>query len=470
MFDEHLSPDIEAALFDEKRMPNLSDRGKNMLRHLRGHPYAPNFKNYSGHRLTHELMKKVRQRHDLLWASRHEMNQAATDDEPAWLADYAKRTVNQVPAWQAYKATPFRQIPTSSRSSLNANMAAYMPLGTPMTDLLCFSTSGVTGHPIRVPSTPVVAAEYLAYHQRALQHFGVNLHGGKKGVGVALVGYQQSCFTYVSVNPLMNDCGVVKLNLNPTDWRDAEHRSQYLDDVAPELITGDPVSLSALSQLPMKHRPSALISTSMALMAGLRESLSKQFECPVLDVYSMNEAGPIAVFDPTVRGYRLLQSRLHVEILDTNGRPVNDGELGEITVTGGFNPCLPLLRYRTGDYARLELSVAGLVLRDLQGRAPVRFKTASGDWINNVEVTQALAPFPLVRFALHQDATEQLTLRVQTHTNMNTLKNQLYSALQTRFGHGLVLTIERLDAEDKLMQYTSDLPSDHVLVLASASG
>jgi phenylacetate-CoA ligase len=470
MFDQHLSPDVEAALFDEKRMPNLSDRGKNMLRHLRGHPHAPNFYNYSGHRLTPALMAKVRQRHALLWASRHELIQAATDNEPAWLADYARRTAHQVPAWYAYKATPFHQIPTSSRSDLSSNMAAYMPWGTPMTDLLCFSTSGVTGHPIRVPSIPEVAAEYLAYHQRALQHFGVSLQGGEKGVGVALVGYQQRCFTYVSVNPLMNDCGMVKLNLNPTDWRDAQHRSQYLDDLAPELITGDPVSLNALSQLPMKHRPKALISTSMALMAGLRESLSKQFECPVLDVYSMNEAGPIAVFDPTVRGYRLLQSRLYIEILDTNGIPVNDGDLGEITVTGGFNPCLPLLRYRTGDYARLELGMAGLVLRDLQGRTPVRFKTASGNWINNVEVTQALAPFPLVRFALHQDASEQLTLRVHTDTNMNTLKNQLYSALQARFGHGFVLTVLPLDAEDKLMQYTSDLPDAQVRALASASG
>ena len=34
--------------------------------------------------------------------------------------------------------------------------------------------------------------------------------------------------------------------------------------------------------------------------------------------------------------------------------PVPAGERGEITLTGGFNFCLPLLRYRTGDFASLD--------------------------------------------------------------------------------------------------------------------
>jgi phenylacetate-CoA ligase len=463
-----LSLDVETALFDDKRLPNLSEASKDMLRNLRGHPYAPQFHDYSGHRLTPALVAKVRQRHALLWATRHALNHANANHKPRWLSDYLDRTVNQVPAWQGYKSTPFDQLPTSNRSDLCRNMASYMPMGTPTADLLCFSTSGVTGHPIRVPSLPEVAAEYLAYHQRALEHFGVNLDGGKQGVGVVLAGYQQRCFTYVSVNPLMNDCGVVKLNLNPADWRAAEHRAYYLDALAPELITGDPVSLSALSQIPMMHRPKAVVSTSMALSAGLRQALSQQFACPVLDVYSMNEIGPIAVFDPNLDGYRLLQSKLYIEILDAHGNPANDGELGEITVTGGFNPCLPLLRYRTGDYARLQPSIGGLVLRDLQGRAPVRFQSADGDWINNVEVTQALAHLPLVRFALHQYASGQPTLRVQTHASLDNLKEQIYSALQGRFGQSLVLAILPLDTQDKSMQYTSDLPGAQVGALACA--
>ena len=58
----------------------------------------------------------------------------------------------------------------------------------------------------------------------------------------------------------------------------------------------------------------------MTLLPGLREKLSAAFACPVLDLYSLNEAGPVAVFDPALDGHVLLQPRLYVEILDPAGR------------------------------------------------------------------------------------------------------------------------------------------------------
>jgi phenylacetate-CoA ligase len=270
--------------------------------------------------------------------------------------------------------------------------------------LLCFTTSGTTGHPIRVPSLPRVAADYLALHQRALRHLGVRLQAGAGDVGIVLAGFQRRCFSYVSVNPLRGECGVVKLNLHPAEWRHPDDRARYLDDLRPELVSGDPVSLTELASLPLTHRPRALLSTSMALHDGLRQHLQQRFGCPVADLYSMNEAGPIGVFLPEQQGFALLQPGLHVEIVDERGRPLPEGEHGEVTLTGGFNPCLPLLRYRTGDHARLVRSPQGPVLRDLQGRPPVRLRHHAGHWVNNVDVTQALRPLHLQRFALHQQA------------------------------------------------------------------
>lgn len=52
-----------------------------------------------------------------------------------------------------------------------------------------------------------------------------------------------------------------------------------------------------------------------------------------------------------------------------------DGERGEVTLTGGFNFMWPLLRYRTNDYARRIWRDGLLVLVDLEGRAPVLFRT-----------------------------------------------------------------------------------------------
>ena len=124
----------------------------------------------------------------------------------------------------------------------------------------------------------------------------------------------------------------------------------------------------------------------------------------MLDLYSLNEAGPIAVFDPALEGHVLVQPRLYLEILDPAGRPVPAGERGEITLTGGFNFCLPLLRYRTGDFASLDFVRGEPVLRGLEGRPLVRFRRPDGVWLNNIDVTHALRPLPLSHFTVHQRA------------------------------------------------------------------
>jgi phenylacetate-CoA ligase len=328
--------------------------------------------------------------------------------------------------------------------------------------LLCFSTSGTTGHPLRVPTLPLVAAAYQALHHRALRMLHVRPQAGRGDVGVVLAGYQQRCFTYVSVNPLRGECGLAKINLHPSEWRHPDDRGAYLDALKPELISGDPISLSALAELSMRHHPRALLSTSMALHAGLRAQLENHFCAPVLDIYSMNEAGPIAAYVPHVDAFVLLQPGLYVELLDDQGQAVPPGERGEITLTGGINPCLPLLRYRTGDHARWIDTPLGPALADLQGRPPVRFRHAQGQWVNNIELSQALRSLPLRRFALHQQANGHLHLRIdaflgQGRDDVTRIEARLRELIAGCLGK-LPLSFSPLAEQDKVRQYTSDLP------------
>jgi len=80
-------------------------------------------------------------------------------------------------------------------------------------------------------------------------------------------------------------------------------------------------------------------------------------------------------------------------------RRAPDGREGEIIVTDGFNFCLLLLRYRTGDRGRLATVGGERLISDLQGRAPVRFRDATGEWRNNIEVSHALKHLPLASSA-----------------------------------------------------------------------
>ena len=96
------------------------------------------------------------------------------------------------------------------------------------------------------------------------------------------------------------------------------------------------------------------MSTSLALDPSLRQALAARFGCPVVDWYSTVETGPIAFACPSGTGLHLLPHDLHVEVLHPDGSSCAAGERGEIAVTGGRNPYLPLFRYRTGDFGSLR--------------------------------------------------------------------------------------------------------------------
>jgi phenylacetate-CoA ligase len=392
---------------DTDRYPLLSDAGRRMLDFLREHPRAPVYRNHSGNRLNASDLAFVRRESASVLASEVGWPR---NGHPGWLADFVAQCLRDVPRYASYAPHPtapapvFEELPTTRRADLGHDIAAFVPDSISLERLINFQTSGTTGHPLVIPSHPRVAAGYLTYHRRALRRFGITLSAARGQVGVVLLGFQQTCFTYVSVTPELDEAGLAKINLHPADWRDPSDRAPYLEALAPEIVAGDPISYAELLRLAPAIRPKALLSTSMTLLPGLRRKLEDAFACPVLDLYSLNEAGPVAVFDPASDGHVLLQPRLYVEILDPAGHPVPSGERGEITLTGGFNFCLPLLRYRTGDFASLDFVHGEPVLRGLEGRPLVRFRRPDGAWLNNIDVTHVLRHLPLSHFTLHQRA------------------------------------------------------------------
>ncbi|MEW6364096.1 MAG: capsule biosynthesis protein CapK [Acidobacteriota bacterium] len=436
---------------DSERFPNISENGRRILRKLREHPHAPRFTASSGNRLTAEGLRRVR-------AFEAELNVSPIGWEPGrtppWLEPFVEMCFRDVPFYRRYGARPaqFADVPTPDRGDLASEPWSFVPDTLALDGLIAYGTSGTTGHPVQVPSHPVVASCYLPLLERALAWRGVAVDCTGKTVACMVIGYQRSCFTYVSVTPYFADAGYVKINLHPDDWRAPDDRRRFIEACDPELVSGDPISLAEMVRLPLTIHPKAVISTSMTLLPGLARSIEERFGCPVIDLYSLNEAGPVAV--RLDAGHAVIQHRLYVEILDADGNRCPPGVRGEITLTGGFNPFLPLLRYRTGDQAELGFDGAIPVLIGLEGRLPTVFRTASGALINNIDVTHALKRFALAQFTLHQHAGGSLRLRV---AGLGIDEDQIRIAMLDLFGPDHPLAIEPLSATgEKVLQYTTD--------------
>ena len=163
------------------------------------------------------------------------------------------------------------------------------------------------------------------------------------------------------------------------------------------------------------------------------------------------------MFDPALDGHVLLQPRLYVEILDSDDRPVPAGERGEITLTGGFNFCLPLLRYRTGDFASLNFTRGEPLLRGLEGRPLVRFRRPDGVWLNNIDVTHVLRPLPLSHFTLHQRADSSFEFFAEGTASSVA---DAHAALSALLGPGARIdwsSSAQICTGGKVVQYTSSL-------------
>jgi phenylacetate-CoA ligase len=437
---------------DSERYPTLSEQGRRTLEFMREHPCAPIYRNTSGNRLLSAEVEELRGFERTVRDATIGWPQGGV---PPWLARFMADTFASVPHYRKLGSAPLRlqDVPPVSRADLAADIAQFVPDHVDLARLINFRTTGTTGHPLLIASHPLVAGRYLAYHKRALRRFGIEPTYGSGQIGVVLLGHQRTCFTYVSVTPTMNESGLAKINLHPDDWRDPADRARYLDALAPEIIAGDPISFAEYLTLPLTTRPRAILSVSMMLLPGMRQQLEQRFGCPVLDIYSLNEVGPVGVFDEAAGGHLLLQERLFVEILDADGRAVARGERGEITLTGGFNFCLPLLRYRTGDHGALRDSPDGPVIVGLSGRTPVRFRTERG-WINNIDISHALQRLAIPHFAFHQQADGAVVLRL-TPSAM-ALSDAATAALAPLFG-SQAIRVETLNAHGKTMQYTSDL-------------
>ncbi len=90
----------------------------------------------------------------------------------------------------------------------------------------------------------------------------------------------------------------------------------------------------------------------------------------VFDHHGMTEIGPVTYECPAQMGtLHIIESNYFAEVIDANGAPVTEGEIGELVLTNLTRDAMPLLRYRTGDLvkAKTKQCVCGRYEMSLMG-------------------------------------------------------------------------------------------------------
>ncbi|MBU0621632.1 MAG: phenylacetate--CoA ligase family protein [Gammaproteobacteria bacterium] len=139
---------------------------------------------------------------------------------------------------------------------------------------------------------------------------------------------------------------------------DVAQQSAWLARIDPKYLLTYPSNLGALldryengDAVPPSLRQVRTVGET--LHPGLRERCSKLGGIEIVDMYSSQEVGLIALQCPVSGLYHIQSESLIVEVLDDDGKPCQPGEIGRIVITDLHNFATPIIRYEIRDYAEV---------------------------------------------------------------------------------------------------------------------
>ncbi len=152
------------------------------------------------------------------------------------------------------------------------------------------------------------------------------------------------------------------------------------------------------------------------LQPEVRDLCRQAWDVPVIDLYSAQEVGYIALQCPEAEHYHLQAESALVEVLDARGQPCQPGAWGRVVVTPLHNFAMPLIRYDIGDNAEVGEACAcgrGLpVLKRILGRARNMLTLPTGELISPGFVNDWFDGFPVKQFQIVQRALDRLEVRI----------------------------------------------------------
>jgi len=188
------------------------------------------------------------------------------------------------------------------------------------------------------------------------------------------------------------------------------------------------------------------------LRPDARRIVREAWGVAIVDSYSSEELGNIALQCPQSGNYHVQAESLIVEVLDESGKPCPPGTIGQLFVTTLQNFSMPLIRYASGDFAEVAGPCAcgrGLpALSRIIGRQRNMLVRSDGvrHWPSfPMQAWKDVAPVRQIQ--LVQDAIDHITVHVVMPRDFEGEEAQrLTAALQQCLRHPFRITLVRVNA------------------------
>jgi phenylacetate-CoA ligase len=252
----------------------------------------------------------------------------------------------------------WRQVPLLRRADIQANFQQLQCRPKDHGELSTSTTTGSSGSPVVVVGT---AVSRILWHALTLRNHLWHSHdfAAKMATIRALRGLSES------LEQRERNWGGATIDLIATGPMVALDVHASIDEQAAWLVQENPDYLLtypsiALALLEHMEREKLalpnlreLATFGELLEPRVRSLCQRVWGVPVVDGYSSQEVGYIALQCPQAEHYHVQAESLIVEIIDERGNWCRPGEIGRVVVTTPHNFAMPLIRYEIGDYAEV---------------------------------------------------------------------------------------------------------------------
>jgi len=237
---------------------------------------------------------------------------------------------------------------------------------------------------------------------------------------------------------------------------------EQIKKVRPKMLFGYPSVYTLIANTAKKNHIDltqlgikVVFVTSERLYPYQREAIENSFSAPVANGYGGRDAGFIAHECPH-GSMHISAEDIIVEIIDSQGQVLPDGESGEIVVTHMATSDFPFVRYRTGDIGTISTSSCacgrGLpVLKDIEGRTTDFVIAEDGTVMHGLALIYILRELPGVEeFKIVQESLSLTCIDVVTSDLSEQLRADIISQFKQRLGSNVdieVTKVNKIEAE-----------------------